>query len=464
MKKEYKPVLLAVLLLAAGIRLAAIENATLFRVFLKDGTAVVSFGELARVGDRVVFSMPIGATGSGTSELPVLLVVNIPADTVDWVATAKYTESVRFAHYAATSAEADYAALTGEVAGVLNSIMFTKDRQARLDLATLARRRLASWPQDHFGYRAADVRQVLGLLDEVISDLRASAGQTDFTLDLVATVDPPALSPPLPEPSAAESIGQAVAVAKVSDAAADRVAILRAVVAALDDPQNVTPDKWAKTTRQWATLALSQEAATDKRYSEFSSTILLRASNAAAKANVLDVEKVLAAAQRKDGEMGRRRPDVMHGLLAEIQVQLDAARNLRLARERWEERVGTFRAYLEAVTPIFKVLETAQQNLDEIMKLAGSQPAALVSLGARLQDSSRRLGAITVPDELKPSHALLQSALNLADNAVRTRRQAMTSGDLKSAWDASSSAAGSMMLFTRAREDLEAAVTLPHVR
>jgi hypothetical protein len=154
----------------------------------------------------------------------------------------------------------------------------------------------------------------------------------------------------------------------------------------------------------------------------------------------------------------------MHGLLAEIQVQLDAARKLRLARERWQERVGSFRAYLEAVTPIFKVLDAAQRNLDEIMKLAGSEPAALVSMGARLQESSRRLGALAVPDELKPSHALLQSALNLADNAVRTRRQAMTSGDLKSAWDASSSAAGSMMLFTRAREDLEAAVTLPHIR
>jgi hypothetical protein len=461
MKKEYKSVWLAVLLLAAGVRVAASENITLFRVFLNDGTAVVSYGEFARVGDRVVFSMPIGATVSGTSEL---LVVNISANTVDWAATSKYAESVRFAHYAATSAEADYATLTGEVASVLNSIMFTKDRQARLDLATLARRRLASWPQDHYGYRSADVRQVLGLLDEVISDLRASAGQTDFSLDLVAAVDPPPLAPTLPEPSAAESIGQAVAVAKVSDVPAERVAILRAVVAAIDDPRNAKPDKWAKTTRQWAIQALSREAATDKRYSEFSSTTMLRASDAAAKANVRDVERVLAAAQRKDAEMGRRRPDVMHGLLAEIQVQLDAARKLRLARERWQERVGSFRAYLEAVTPIFKVLDAAQRNLDEIMKLAGSEPAALVSMGARLQESSRRLRALAVPDELKPSHALLQSALNLADNAVRIRRQAMTTGDLKSAWDASSSAAGSMMLFTRAREDLEAAVTLPHIR
>jgi len=53
----------------------------------------------------------------------------------------------------ATNAEADYAALTGEVASVLNSIMFTKDPKVRLNLAMQARRRLASWPRDHFGYR-----------------------------------------------------------------------------------------------------------------------------------------------------------------------------------------------------------------------------------------------------------------------------------------------------------------------
>ena len=36
----------------------AADDATLLRVFLNDGTSLVSYGELARVGDRVVFSMP----------------------------------------------------------------------------------------------------------------------------------------------------------------------------------------------------------------------------------------------------------------------------------------------------------------------------------------------------------------------------------------------------------------------
>ena len=45
----------------AGAAPASAESVTLFRVFLNDGTAIVSYGEYARVGDRVVFSMPIGA-------------------------------------------------------------------------------------------------------------------------------------------------------------------------------------------------------------------------------------------------------------------------------------------------------------------------------------------------------------------------------------------------------------------
>ena len=50
----------------------------------------------------------------------------------------------------------------------------------------------------------------------------------------------------MPEPSPAESIAQAMAVAKVADGAEDRVAILHAVVAALDDPRDATTATWVK--------------------------------------------------------------------------------------------------------------------------------------------------------------------------------------------------------------------------
>ena len=463
MRKRFVWVVIAVVLVTCA-RLAAVENVTLFRVFLNDGTAVVSYGEFARVGDRVIFSMPIGAIDAGALVEPNLHVVNIPATAVDWAATSKYAESARFAHYLATNAEADYAALTGEVASVLNSVMFTKDPQARLNLAIQARRRLASWPRDHFGYRSDDVRQVLGLLDEVISALRAAAGETAFSLELIAEVEPPKAEPALRDPTPAESIAQALAVVKVTDGAADRVSLLRAVVAAIDDRRNAAPQAWAKPTRRWAVWMIGEEVGTDKVYAQLSSTMLQRAGDAAANADVRAVEKVIETTERKDAEMGRHRPDMINALLADVHAQLDAARRLRLARDQWHERLGSFRAYQTAIEPVLATLEAAQRRLDDIKRLAGSEPSALVSLGSRIADSSRMLSVIAVPDELKPAHALLVSALNLADSAIKTRRQAVLSGELGSAWDASSAAAGSMMLFAKAQEDMEATVKLPQIR
>src|SRR5262245_44480876 len=95
---------------------AAVNAAPLFRVFLKDGTSLVSYGEFARVADRVVFSMPTSA--SATS--PQLHLVDIPEQRVDWEKTTSYVESARAARYVATRAEADYARISAEIEATLN--------------------------------------------------------------------------------------------------------------------------------------------------------------------------------------------------------------------------------------------------------------------------------------------------------------------------------------------------------
>src|SRR5918995_705248 len=141
----------------AGAAPAFAESVTLFRIFLNDGTDIVSYGEYARVGDRLVFSMPIGAVDTEAVGDPSLHVVNLPVSAVNWTATEKYAELARHSHYMANSAEADYAVLTGEGAAALNAIVLLKDPKARLNMAVGARRRLASWPEDHYGYRAEAV-------------------------------------------------------------------------------------------------------------------------------------------------------------------------------------------------------------------------------------------------------------------------------------------------------------------
>jgi hypothetical protein len=259
-------------------------------------------------------------------------------------------------------------------------------------------------------------------------------------------------------------ITQAIAVAKATDIPADRVSILRGVMSAIDNPRNVLPEAWADPTRKWALHTIKQEAAVGRRYAALTSTLLKAATNAAGRADVRAVERVLETVTRRDAQFGRRRPDEINALLDQVRRQLDAARRLRLARDQWLERAGSYRAYRRVIAPVVDGLMRAQRNLDDIKRLAGSDASLLIALGERLATNVKTLGVVPVPDELKPAHALLVSAVNLAETAVRTRRQATVSGELALAWDASSAAAGSMMLLTKAREDMEAAVRIPQIR
>lgn len=443
------------------------ESVTLFRVFLNDGTAIVSYGEYARVGDRLVFSMPMGGLDASTDGEPSLHVVNLPVSAVNWIATEKYAESARHTYYMANSAESDYAALAGDVAATLNAIVLADDARARLNMAVAARRRLATWPRDHYGYRADDVREMLGLLDEAISGLRIAAGESRFAIELIASApprDPRDQVRMLAAPSAAEAIAYAIAAARATDIAADRSSILRSVIDSIDNPRNRLPEDWARPARRWAIHTLKEEARIEKTYAELASTALRGAAAAAGRADVRGVERVLATVERRDAQLERRRPNEVNALIQQVRVQLDAARRLRLARDRWQEQASSYRAYRKHVAPILASMVRAQGSLDDIKGLAGSDAWVLLRLGDRLASHTKALDMLAVPDDIKPAHALLVSAVHLAETAVKTRRQAAVSGELQLAWDASSAAAGSIMLLKRAREDMEAAVRLPEIR
>src|SRR5215218_902697 len=88
--------------LAMPVAVAAAEEATLLRVFLTDGTSLVSYGEPARVGDRIIFSMPTASTPN-----PPLHLVDLPAARVDWDRTNRYASTARASQYIRTQAEDD---------------------------------------------------------------------------------------------------------------------------------------------------------------------------------------------------------------------------------------------------------------------------------------------------------------------------------------------------------------------
>ncbi|HEX7780354.1 MAG TPA: hypothetical protein VF424_14000, partial [Vicinamibacterales bacterium] len=267
---------LLILLASTTAGAQAIDAGSMFRVFLTDGQAVPSYGESAVVGDRVIFTIIVGDGSIRTT----MQLVSLPVTAVDLFRTARYAESMRAARYAATSGEADYAAMTAEVERSVAQLTKITDPKRRLALAEEAKRRLLSWSQEHYSYRADDVHKLAGMFDEVIAELRAAAGESKFSFDLVAGSAAAQFEPLLPLPTLRESVAMAIAAARASDVGAERQAILRAAATATAGAPGVEDLTTSLTQR----LGLEQSA--DAAYATLAAALLARADTAMRRADV----------------------------------------------------------------------------------------------------------------------------------------------------------------------------------
>ena len=106
-------------------------------------------------------------------------------------------------------------------------------------------------------------------------------------------------------------------------------------------------------------------------------------------------------------------------------------------------------------------LRRSSAGLEQIRQLSGPPPEALTPLAARMTEAWRELKNIRPPAEAAPVHSLLVSALQLAIRAASSRRLAITGTDMNTAWEASAAAAGALLMFERAQEDLRKLATPP---
>jgi hypothetical protein len=443
---------------AAAPRGADTPALPLFRVILKDGTALVSLGEFTRVGDRVVFSMPLDAPRGDRLQL-----VNLPASVVNWETTQQYAEATRYAQYAATRGEADFAVLTGDVARALNEIALAQDAARKLQIAEQTRRALAAWPLEHLGYRSADVNDMLSLLDGTISDLRGAAGVRRFDFSLVATIQPPSM-PLLPDPSPAQAIEQVILAARHSDIPAEQIALLRSALASIDAHRATLPRQWARRTRASLQQQIDAVLDVERSYEALTRSTVEKATAAAARGDVRAVEQVAARLVARDRALGGQRKDHVAGLMGLLQERLDAARRLRLVRDQWEQKLGPIRTYRSLVARPIDEMAGLRRKLEDVKALAGPDVAELSGLAHRFEKVARQLFMITPPPDLAPAHASLTSAAGLGQQAMRARARAAASADLSAAWDASSAAAGSILLLAQARRQIDELSHPPELR
>jgi hypothetical protein len=318
------------LCLCVARSVSAQDEPTEFRVFLKDGTSLVSFGELARVEERVVFSMPTSPSPTD----PQLQLINLAAERIDWERTTRYADSVRSARYMATQAEAHYAMLTAEIAQAINDVQLTDDASKRIAIVQRARRTLAEWPARHFNYKQAEVADMVMLLDEAIAELRVAAGVGQFDLSFVASTEPTAEArePLLPRPTVREAIEQTLLAARLSDSSPERVSLMVVALAAIERDAAMLPGDWRTEVTRKTRASITMELEADRAYQSLTRRMLGLAAARARAADVRGIERLVADIHERDRVLGAKRPDAVVALLNSVEVELDAARNLRLAR------------------------------------------------------------------------------------------------------------------------------------
>jgi len=453
-------VMVGCLCLAVLGRPAFASDATLFRLFLLDGSVLVSYGEFARVDDRVVFSMPVG----GRSEEPRLQVASVRAALVDWPRTERYSASARYQRYAQTRGEEDFRVLSNEVALALNDVALSSNRQQALALAEKVRRDVAEWPQSHYGYRSNDIREIVAVLDEAISSLRASTGSgAAFELALVATSEAPPLEPVLAMPTPREQFDSIMHLASMSTSS-DRVALLQAAMGLVSGSRAIIVGSEASGLKRAVERDLRQELATDRQYAALSQRVMSQANEYAARAAINDIERLIAKIQKEDAKLGQRRPEVIQSMSGAVQTQLIAARRLRLLRDQWLLRQSSYRAYQRSVASSILLLVKSQPMLDSIRRLDGPPPDRLLALRTQLSGGAERLERVRTPDYLRGINDLLVGTWRFADNAVRARVKAIEGGDSASAWEASSAAAGAIMMLTRVQSEIRDILEPPRLK
>jgi len=432
-------------------------DVTLYRIFLRDGSTVLSYGEFARVSDRLVVSVPLGNTAAE----PDLHLVSLPSDSVDWEKTDAYADSVRASRYAGTRGPDDFAMLSGAVSAALADIALTVDPNRKIAMASEARQNVTRWAAEHYGYRAPDVARLAGLFDDVVAQTRAASGAPNFDLSLIATLAAPPSVPLLAAPTLRESVEQALRAAVLAPDATERTSLLRAIDRVLVDAAGARGAPWTAPLRARVAGALAVEDRASRGYEALTRETLHAADRHARLADVTGIERVLRRALREDDRLGQRRPQEMASLLAMLDGKLDAARRLRLARDNRAARADEWRRYDAAVAEPLAIMRRSRDSLDQIRRLAGPSRARLVRLAARTTRALTLVAAVAAPAEVADAHGLLKNALQLASRAAESRRRAVASGDMQRAWEASAAAAGALMLFERAAEDLKTLRAVP---
>ena len=158
--------------------------------------------------------------------------------------------------------------------------------------------------------------------------------------------------------------------------------------------------------------------------------MLRKASERADAADVRGVQSVLTDIRAQDRALGGRRQESVNSLIAAVEAQLDAARQLRLARDHWASRLPAFEEYRDSVWMTLERFMGLRPLLEDIRSLAGPSISSLATVESSAAQNLKVVGRVTPPTELRDAHALLASAAQMAASAARLRLEAVGTNNM----------------------------------
>ena len=446
LSRAWSVVSLGVILALAVVSLPLLaqtpHGASTYRVFLKSGDALPSYGEAVVVDDRVVFNLSIG----GLDGPLTLQLISLPVGMVDVGKTTRYADAMRAAFYSATRGAADYETLTTSLARDLDALATIPDRRRQLDIAQEIHRRLLDWPRHHFYYRSDDVEKLTGLVADVVNELRAAVGEQTFALELTAGPSVPDREPLMPVPRRKEAIELSMTASEAADIGEERIAILRAAssIAPADDPALTGA----------VNRRLAEETRAGEAYAALVADLRGRVRTAVDRGDVPGVERLEAELLARDRQLGFRRPQVVESLRVELGTARAEASARRETLDRYVAMRGLLLEYELAVRPAFSAFDGLRAVLESMRDGRTVSFERTVAAAERFTRLQQQIQDVRPPEVANGVHATLVSALRMAVEACLKRREAAATNAMPTMRAASAAAAGALLLGERARTDL----------
>ena len=253
--------------------------------------------------DRLVFSMPV--TPGDRSRQLHLVSIRGRARRLAAHRTIRQRRARR-RDTAHSRGEADFARLSADVARRPQPGRARRRiRPSGCVAAERARRSLADWPAAHYGYRAREVHEIVGVARRSDSRLARVGRLGRYDLALTATTPPPPDETLLAGPDHGEVVQQLMTAATLVDTPAEKVSLLQTVVGVLDRAVGLLPEAWAATIRSTALGSIAEEQRIDGAYARLARRTLTVAARLRGAAPTCAASSGCAASsQEQDDKLG----------------------------------------------------------------------------------------------------------------------------------------------------------------